>query len=172
MTPPTVKNKDSSAVIVVWDDALALSLEMSLVGAGMRAQIRDAAADLADLALEPDSTLVISSEMLPRDPTAMASRMREAGWNGLAVVLTQHSGPLLGPLASLHQFAVLEMPFMSNDLITRSAPRAATPASDRRRSTLQGMSSPTSRGVTPAAMAVRTAVERDRAPSFSMTLAR
>jgi len=108
---------DAPAVIVVWDVDLGMALEMSLNGAGFGALLPDAAADLAELPLRSRSPLIICADMLPKNPRAMIAAMRAGGWRGLGVVVTQNAEPWARRFEPEDRFHVLEMPFMSHDLI-------------------------------------------------------
>lgn len=117
MTAATARIDEAPAVIVVWDPDLGMALEMSLMGAGFGALLPDASIDLADLPLEAGAPLIISGDMLPKDPRALICAMRGRGWRGLGVVVTQNASTWSGRFRASDRFAVLEMPFMSHDLI-------------------------------------------------------
>ena len=117
MNAATARINEAPAVIVVWDADLGMALEMSLIGAGFGAVLPDAAADLADLPLEAAAPLIICGDMLPKTPGPLIAAMRARGWRGLGVVVTQNAEPWANRFAPADRFAVLEMPFMSHDLI-------------------------------------------------------
>lgn len=117
MKAPTPHPQIGPAVIVVWDADLAMALEMTLASAGVSVIIHDAAADLAGLPLDPQSALIICGDMLPRKPRALVAAKRAAGWAGQGVVITQNAAAWRKRFEPSDGVAVLEMPFMSQDLI-------------------------------------------------------
>lgn len=117
MNAVTAPQDHAPAVIVVWDADLAVALEMSMIGAGFGAFLPDAAADLSELLLNPRSPLIVSGDMLPQEPHILIDALRAAGWRGLGVVITQNAESWARRLAPADRFVVLEMPFMSHDLI-------------------------------------------------------
>ena len=117
MNAASALTDDAPAVIVVWDADLGMALEMSLHGAGFGALLPDAAADLSELPLRARSPLIICGDMLPRNPRGLITEMRARGWRGLGVVVTQNADPWSNRFEPEDRFHVLEMPFMSHDLI-------------------------------------------------------
>ena len=117
MNAASALTRDAPAVIVVWDADLGMALEMSLHGAGFSALLPDAAADLSELPLRDRSPLIICGDMLPKNPRALIAAMRARGWRGLGVVVTQNADPWANRFEPEDRFHVLEMPFMSHDLI-------------------------------------------------------
>jgi DNA-binding response OmpR family regulator len=104
-------------VISVGEPGLALSLEIAIRAHGMDTVICDMDSEMAGLSLDTYSTVVVDSEMLPRDPSLFLDRLRRRTWRGRLIVLTEDS-----PCPTLRRLrgdgaVLIEKPFGSAQLI-------------------------------------------------------
>ena len=114
-------SKDSAAVapvvISVGETGLALSLEIAVRAHGMEAIIHDARDGLSSLPLKAYSTLIVDSQVLPKDPSRFLDRLRRQTWRGRLIVLTEDiPSPALTRLRK-DGAVLIEKPFGSAELI-------------------------------------------------------
>ncbi len=105
-------------VVSVAEEALAISLELTLQTLDLRVLIHDPATGLASLALEPGSTLIIDRDLLPRDPRGFVSQLRAQLWRGIAIVLTEDAAKADLIFEPAQGVKIIEKPFGSHELIT------------------------------------------------------
>jgi len=108
---------NAPVVISVSEAGLALSLEIALRARGMETVIHDAKDGLWSLPLHDCSTLVVDSQVLPRDASGFLDRLRRQTWHGRLIVLTEDiPDPALVRLRA-DGAVLIEKPFGSAELI-------------------------------------------------------
>ncbi len=104
-----------SVLIVVFDEALALSLESLLQARQKAARIHDPGLGLRSMPLEPEGHLIADFKLLGADPARFLSALRDGGWRGAAILLTER--PLERVWARPDRCWILEKPFVAADLL-------------------------------------------------------
>jgi FixJ family two-component response regulator len=108
---------DAVAIIVARDAALASSLELTLLAAGLPVTLHDPAQGLENLALEGATILVVEQKVLKPDAPSFVAALRARLWSGLVILITGDAEPLRGAFEAAYRVTVLEMPFQGADLI-------------------------------------------------------
>lgn len=104
----------TSAVIIVRDPALAISLEFTLQACGLRVAVCDPSTDLNSV--PPTALLVVDRALLPLKAKAANASLQQVA-PGRAIVLTEDGARGAEQLPISEHLAVVEMPFSSADLI-------------------------------------------------------
>jgi DNA-binding response OmpR family regulator len=108
---------DAVAIIVARDAALASSLELTLLAAGLPVTLHDPAKGLERLALEGATILIVEQQVLKPDAPSFVAALRARLWSGLVILITGDEAPLREVFAAAYRVSVLEMPFQGADLI-------------------------------------------------------
>jgi DNA-binding response OmpR family regulator len=108
---------DAVAIIVARDAALASSLELTLLAAGLPVTLHDPAQGLESLALDGATILIVEQHVLKPDAPAFIAALRARLWSGLVILITGDEATLRDVFAAAHRVTVLEMPFQGADLI-------------------------------------------------------
>jgi DNA-binding response OmpR family regulator len=108
---------DAAAIIVARDAALAASLELTLLAAGLPVALHDPAQGLESLPLEGATILIVEQQMLKPDAPSFIAALRTQLWDGLVILITGDETTLRGVFESAYRVTVLEMPFQGADLI-------------------------------------------------------
>jgi hypothetical protein len=108
---------DAAAIIVARDAALAASLELTLLAAGLPVVLHDPAQGLESLPLDGATILIVEQQMLKPDAPSFIAALRTQLWNGLVILITGDEAPLRGIFEAAYRVTVLEMPFQGADLI-------------------------------------------------------
>jgi hypothetical protein len=108
---------DAAAIIVARDAALAASLELTLLAAGLPVVLHDPAQGLESLPLEGATILIVEQQMLRPDAASFIAALRTRFWGGLVILITGDATPLRGLFEAAYRVTVLEMPFQGADLI-------------------------------------------------------
>jgi hypothetical protein len=108
---------DAVAIIVARDAALASSLELTLLAAGLPVALHDPAEGLENLALEGATILIVEQHVLKPDAPSFIAALRTRLWSGLVILITGDATPLRGLFEAAYRVTVLEMPFQGADLI-------------------------------------------------------
>jgi len=114
---PAASIPEASAIVVVRDPVLAASLELALVAGGLNAFLFDAGQGLDRLPMSIAMTLIIDDRLAKPDPATFAAGLRARPWDGLIVLITDDSEVMEEAFRRSERIAVLEMPFISADLI-------------------------------------------------------
>ena len=111
--------------MAVRDPALAASLELALLAAGLTPRLHDPAAGLEDLPLDGAGTLIVGPHLLDDRVRTFVEALRAQPWDGLVILITGDAEKLRGMVGADPMVAVLEMPFGGAELI--AVIRAAWP---------------------------------------------
>jgi DNA-binding response OmpR family regulator len=104
-------------VISVGEPGLAFSLEIAIRAHGMDTILHIARDGLSGLPLKTYSTLIVDSQVLPRDPARFVDRLRRQSWRGRLIILIEDV-PSQAMIRLRSNGAVLiEKPFGSAELI-------------------------------------------------------
>jgi FixJ family two-component response regulator len=108
---------EAVAIIVARDAALASSLELTLLAAGLPVALHDPAQGLESLALDRASILIVEEQVLKPDAPSFIAALRTRLWSGLVILITGDATLLRGVFEAAYRVTVLEMPFQGADLI-------------------------------------------------------
>lgn len=116
MSPAPGAMPARSATVIVRDDAVASSLELTLQACGAEVAVHHPSVYLTSLSLTETGILIVDLSLLPSDAVASIASLRHQGWRGLAILLSEDRAAA-APLVVDDCTVVLEKPFSGVDLV-------------------------------------------------------
>ncbi|HEY3949315.1 hypothetical protein [Phenylobacterium sp.] len=109
--------KKDKAIVVLADAAIASSLEIALLAAGLAPTLFEPEESLDRLPVDAAAVLIVDPAARAQEPLALVEELRSRDWPGLTVLITGDRRSLLGVIGHASRIAILEMPFVAADLI-------------------------------------------------------